>query len=34
MTLIEPNVTVRSSVKEAQLEELKSLSRQIAEEVL
>ena len=34
MTLIEPNITIRSSVKEAQFEELKSLSRQIAEEVL
>ena len=34
MTLMVANVTIRSSVKEAQMEELESLSRQIAEEVL
>lgn len=34
MTLMVANVTIRSSVKKAQMEELESLSRQIAEEVL
>ena len=34
MTLLEGSVTIKSSLKEAQMEELKSLSRQIAEEVL
>ena len=34
MRLLEASVTIKSSLKEAQLEELNSLSRQIAEEVL
>lgn len=34
MTLRENNLTIKSSLKEAQMEELKTLSRQIAEEVL
>ena len=34
MTLLEGSVTIKSSLKEAQMEELKSLSRQIAAEVL
>ncbi len=34
MTLLEGSVTIKSSLKEAQMEELKSLSRQIATEVL
>ena len=34
MRLLEASVTIKSSLKEAQLEELTSLSRQIAEEVL
>lgn len=34
MNLIESTVTIKSSLKEAQMEELKTLSRQIAEEVL
>lgn len=34
MSLMVANVTIRSSVKDAQMEELKSLGRQIAEEVL
>lgn len=34
MRLLEASVTIKSSLKEAQLEELSSLSRQIAEEVL
>ena len=34
MSLLEGSVTIKSSLKEAQMEELKSLSRQIAEEVL
>lgn len=34
MTLMVSNVTIKSSVKDAQIEELKSLGRQIAEEVL
>ena len=34
MTLLDGSVTVKSSLKETQMEELKSLSRQIAEEVL
>ena len=34
MTLMVANVTIKSSVKDAQMEELKSLGRQIAEEVL
>lgn len=34
MTLRESNLTIKSSLKEAQMEELKTLSRQIAEEVL
>lgn len=34
MHLLEASVTIKSSLKEAQLEELNSLSRQIAEEVL
>ena len=34
MSLMVANVTIKSSVKTAQLEELESLSRQIAEEVL
>lgn len=34
MCLLEASVTIKSSLKEAQLEELNSLSRQIAEEVL
>lgn len=34
MRLLEASVTIKSSFKEAQLEELNSLSRQIAEEVL
>mgnify|MGYP006064780843 FL=1 len=34
MTLLEGSVTIKSSLKKAQMEELKSLSRQIAEEVL
>ena len=34
MSLMVANVTIKSSVKDAQMEELKSLGRQIAEEVL
>ena len=34
MTLLESSVTIKSSLKDAQLEELKTVSRQIAEEVL
>ena len=34
MTLLDTSVTIKSSLKDAQLEELKSVSRQIAEEVL
>lgn len=34
MTLLEGSVTIKSSLKETQMEELKSLSRQIASEVL
>ena len=34
MTLLENSVTVKSSLKDAQMEELKTLSRQIAAEVL
>ena len=34
MTLLEGSVTIKSSLKEAQMEELISLSRQIAAEVL
>lgn len=34
MTLLEGSVTIKSSLKETQMEELKSLSRQIAAEVL
>lgn len=34
MKLLETTVTIKSSLKEAQIEELESLSRQIAEEVL
>lgn len=34
MRLLEASVTIKSSLKEAQIEELNSLSRQIAEEVL
>ena len=34
MTLLDTSVTVKSSLKDVQLEELKTLSRQIAEEVL
>ena len=34
MSLMVTNITIKSSVKDAQIEELKSLSRQIAEEVL
>ena len=34
MTLMVTNVTIKSSLKDAQMEELESLGRQIAEEVL
>ena len=34
MTLLESSITIKSSLKDAQLEELKTVSRQIAEEVL
>ena len=34
MTVLDGAVTVKSSLKNAQMEELKSLSRQIAQEVL
>ena len=34
MTLLDTSVTIKSSLKDAQLEELKTVSRQIAEEVL
>ena len=34
MSLMVANVTIKSSVKDEQMEELKSLARQIAEEVL